>query len=243
MLGIVLAAVVMASPSPSPTPLLKTIVTVRSSPLCGEFAAHTNAAISSTVSNDEFLGTTILTLRSGDLAGSSLDRLHEIHALSKLADSIYRAYRAGEAEVNRLRDVAKSATDPDEKQELEASADALGGALYRQHLIQRDLDGFVAFLDASDMMTSGSSEDYLGEPRHPQTLDMPDANPAETTAYWMPQVQDALWHPPLLAGSESLEQDLQMAQAASDDFKGRMPDVMKDELNAAGHIELAADHC
>jgi hypothetical protein len=239
MLAIVLAVVTASAPSPSPTPLLKTIVTVKSSPLCGEFAAHTNAAIGSTIQNDQNLGTTILTLRSTDLAGSSLDRLAEIHRLSSLADSIYKQYRMGEKEVNELRDLAKQATDPDEKTELKAAADALGGALYRQHLIQRDLDGFVSFLEASDMMVDDSADG----PRHPMTQDMPGANPQELSSYWVPQVQWAMTHPPLMVGTESLDDDLVMAKAASSDFQDRMPAVMKDELTAGSHIEQAADHC
>ncbi|HUN29397.1 MAG TPA: hypothetical protein VMV65_06300 [Alphaproteobacteria bacterium] len=238
MLAIVLAALTV-SPSPSPTPLLKTIITVKSTPLCGAFATHTNAAIGSAIQNDRTLGSTIATLRSDDLAGSTMDRYAEIHRLSSLADSIYRQYRAGLGEVNQLRDLAKQATDPDEQAELKAAADALGGALYRQHLIQRDLDGFVAFLEASDMMT----DDMADGPRHPMTLDMPGALPAETTAFWLPATQNALIHPPLLVGSESLEDDVSMSQAASKDFQSRMPAVMQDEATAGGHIELAADHC
>jgi hypothetical protein len=114
MLAIVLAALTV-SPSPSPTPLLKTIITVKSTPLCGALAAHTNAAINSAVQNDQTLGSTIMTLRSGDLAGSSLDRYSEIHRLSSLADSIYKQYRAGLAEVNRMRELSKQATDPEEQ--------------------------------------------------------------------------------------------------------------------------------
>jgi hypothetical protein len=238
MLAIVLAALTV-SPSPSPTPLLKTIITVKSTPLCGALAAHTNAAINSAIQNDQTLGSTIMTLRSSDLAGSSLDRYSEIHRLSSLADSIYKQYRAGLGEVSRMRDLAKQATDPEEQAELKAAADALGGALYRQHLIQRDLDGFVAFLQASDMMT----DDNADGPRHPMTQDMPGASPQEMNAYWMPQMQWAMVHPPLIAGSESLDDDVAMSRAASREFQTRMPAVMQDELTAGSHIELAADHC
>ena len=240
MLAIVLAALTASvSPSPSPTPLLKTIVTVKTSPLCGEFAAHTNAAITSAVQNDQNLGSTIMMLRSNDLAGSSLDRLSEVHHLDSLAGSIYKQYRAGEHEVDQLRALAAKATDPDEKAALKDAADALGGALYRQHLIQRDLDGFVAFLYASDMMTDGNDDG----PRHPMTQDMPGAAPTDTAAYWTPSILGAITHPPLMVGTESYDDDLRMAKAASADFQSRMPAVMQDELNAGAHIEQAADHC
>src|SRR5208283_3221822 len=245
MLAIVLAAVTATAPSPSPTPLLKTIVTVKSSPICGAFAAHTNAAISSALANDQSLGMTILTLRSHDLAGSSLDRLAEIHHLNALADSIYKQYRAGEREVNELRDLAKQTSDPDEKAELKAVADALGGALNRQHLMQRDLDGFVNFLYASDMMTSDDDITHDPDaPRHQILDDIPGARPLDSSAYWTPTtLGQVLTHQPSLAGSETLTDDLTMARAASLDFQERLPALMLDERAAGDRIETVADKC
>src|SRR5579863_3227399 len=137
-----LLAVMTASPLPSPSAEpLKTIVTVRSTTFCGEFATHVNNAIGDATRNDENLGKVILTLRASNLGGTDMDRHIERMRLSSTADSMYREYRAGEDEVNHLRALAKSAKDPQEKADLTASADALGGVLYRQHLIQRDLDG------------------------------------------------------------------------------------------------------
>jgi hypothetical protein len=245
MLPIILAVLTAAAqPSPSPTPLLKTIVTVKSSALCGEFAAHTNAAIGSAIQNDQALGTTILTLKSRDLAGSSLDRVAELHRLDALASSIYKQYRAGEDEVSALRALAAKTTDPQEKAELEASADALGGALYRQHLMQRDLDGFVAFLNASDMMTDDQQgTGNPGDQRHTMAEDLPGATPEGAAGFWLPQTQAAFYHRPLLAGQESPEDDVTMARAASEDFQSRLPALMLDEMTAAGHIETAAQGC
>lgn len=238
MLAIVLAAVTATAPSPSPTPLLQTIVTVKSSPICGAFAAHTNAAISSALANDQSLGTTILMLRSPDLAGSSLDRLAEIHHLNTLADSIYKQYRAGEREVNELRDLAKQATDPEEKAELTAVADALGGALYRQHLMQRDLDGLVNYLDASDMMAS--DDDTTQDPDAPRRQflqDVPGAHPLNgLSPIWTP------YETPL-AGTESLTDDVTLARAASQDFMTRLPALRQDERAAGSRIETAATKC
>jgi len=239
MLAIVLAAVTAAAePSPSPTPLLKTIVTVKSSPLCGAFAAHTNAAITSAVQNDRNLGNTILTLRSPDLAGSSLDRESEIHHLGALADDMYKQYRLGLSEVNQLRSLAKTASDPDEQAALKAAADALGGALYRQHLIQRDLDGFLNYLYAADMMDS--DDDPTQDPEAPRRQfleDVPGARPLTgISPVWTP------YETPL-AGTETLRDDVTMAKAASHDFQDRLPAVMKDELTAGARIETAADNC
>ncbi len=241
MLAFVLAAVAAttaSAPSPSPTPLLQTIITVKSSPLCGAFAAHTNAAISSALANDASLGTTILTLRSPDLAGSSLDRTSEIHRLNTLSDTIYKQYRAGEREVNELRDLANKATDPDEKAALKDAADALGGALYRQHLMQRDLDGLVNYLYASDMMAS--DDDTTRDPDMPRRQfleDVPGAHPINgSSPVWTP-------YDTPLAGTESLTDDVTLARAASQDFVTRLPAVRHDELTAVPRIEAAADKC
>lgn len=240
MLAIVLAAVTATAqtPSPSPSPPLKTIVTVKSTPICGAFAAHTNAAISSALANDQSLGTTILVLRSPDLAGSSLDRTAEIHNLNDLADAIYKQYRLGEKEVAQLRELANEATDPDEKAALKAAADALGGALYRQHLMQRDLDGFVNYLYASDMMASDNDPTQDPDaPRRQFLEDIPGAHPiGGSSPIWTPVDVP-------LAGTESLTDDLTMARAASDDFRDRIPALRQDEQTAGTRIETAADKC
>jgi hypothetical protein len=240
MLAIVLAAVTATAQAPtaSPAPALKTIVTVKSTPLCGAFAAHTNAAITSALANDQSLGATIMMLRSPDLAGSSLDRTSEIHNLNNLADAMYKQYRLGEREVGQLRQLANEATDPDEKAALTAVADALGGALYRQHLIQRDLDGFVNYLYASDMMAS--DDDPTGDPDAPRRQlleDIPGAHPINgLSPVWTP------FDTPL-AGTESLTDDLTMARAASEDFRSRLPALRQDEQTAGTRIDAAADKC
>jgi hypothetical protein len=240
MLAIVLAAVTATAltPSPSPAPLLKTIITVKSTPICGAFAAHTNAAISSALANDQSLGTTIYMLRSPDLAGSSLDRTSEIHHLNDLADAIYKQYRMGEKEVAQLRTLADEATDPDEKASLKAVADALGGALYRQHLMQRDLDGFVNYLYASDMMSS--DDDTTADPDAPRRQlleDIPGAHPINgLSPIWTP-------YDVPLAGTESLTDDVTMARAASEDFTSRLSALRQDEQTAGDRIETAADKC
>lgn len=241
MLAIVLAAATASAatvPSPSPAPLLKTIVTVKSSPICGAFAVHTNAAITSALANDQSLGTTILMLRSPDLAGSSLDRQSEIHHLNTLADDMYKQYRAGEHEVSELRTLANEATDPDEKAALTAVADALGGALYRQHLMQRDLDGFVNYLYASDMMSS--DDDTTSDPDAPRRQFLDDVPGAHPINGYSP-----IWNPAdvPLAGTESLTDDVTMARAASQDFVGRLPALRQDEQAAGTRIDAAAEKC
>jgi hypothetical protein len=242
----VLLAIATAAPSPSPEPL-RTIVTVRTSPFCGAFATHVNSAISYAVDNDKNLGSVIMTLHSNDLANTVITRNNELHQLQSLADSMYHSYRDGEAEVNRLRDLAKTAKDKDEQEEIKSSADALGGVLYRQHLIQRDIDGFVAYMDAADMRRDSDPElaqndSILGA----QDTYAPSARTIAQPYYWVPTNLGRSSSDPSalpMAGDESLSDDVAMAAAASDDFKQRIPAIFQDELTAGDRIAQANERC
>ncbi len=245
-----LLALATAAPSPSPSAQpLQTIVTVRTSPFCGAFATHVNSAISSAVNNDKSLGTVIFMLRARGLSSSSIERNNEILRLENAADSMYRAYRAGEREVDHLRDLAKTAKDKSEQEDIKSSADALGGVLYRQHLIQRDLDGFVAYLQAGDLRRDSDAEATQNE----ALFGAPDAHYAASHPslvdghdYWLPtdvgagmQANSSL----PLAGEESLGQDQSYARAASRDFERRVPGILKDELRAGARIARANERC
>ena len=135
-------------------------------------------------------------------------------------------------------DLANKATDPDEKAALKDAADALGGALYRQHLMQRDLDGLVNYLYASDMMAS--DDDTTRDPDAPRRQflqDVPGAHPINgSSPVWTP-------YDIPLAGTESLTDDITLARAASQDFMTRLPAVRNDERTAVPRIEAAADKC
>ena len=188
MLLVLLALLGTPSPAPSasPQPVLKTIVTVKSSAICTGFAEDVNAAVGADLANDQRLGNTITALSSRDIGTSEISRNAELQHLEWLADAMYRDYRNGEADVARLRDLAAKATDPKEKADITAAADALGGALYRQHLMQRDLDGFVAYLEAGDMRR-GLVSDMPGSGLE-NSLDVrrPSGAEAESVRGWLP---------------------------------------------------------
>jgi hypothetical protein len=242
-LAILAAVSASPSPSPAPTPALKTIVTVKSTSFCGEFAAHANAMIGSATENDATLGDLILTLKASDLAGSQLERRNESHRLISLGDDIYKQFRKGMAEAGHLRSMAAVAKSADERAALKASADALAGALYRQHLIQRDLDGFVAYLEAADMRNDSVAVNALEQDQNrsdtmsgPWLLhhgyDYPNGVLAQSLQAWNN-----------LAGDESPREDVRMAATASRDFQRRLPSIVKDELTAGARFQVAASHC
>ena len=244
----VLLALATAAPSPSPTPEpLKTIVTVKTSPFCGAFASHVNSAISSAVDNDKALGSIMLTLRSNDLANTTITRNNELQQLQHVADDMYRAYRSGLSEVDRLRDLAKTAKDKDEQEQIKSSADALGGVLYRQHLIQRDLDGFIAYIQAGDMRRDSDPElatnnDMLGA----GDSYTPSTHTLNSPYYWAPvNLGRSVNNPSALPmpGNESWADDVEMASRASSDFQQRLPAIFADEQTAGTRISQANERC
>jgi len=232
MLAAILLAALLPPPAPEPSAQsapLKTIVTVRSSSFCTQFAQHINDAIAAALSNDATMGTLILTLKTRDLSGNPFSRMGEIARLTQLGASIYANYRTGEGQVALLRNLESHASDEKQRVELKAAADALGGALYRQHLIQRDLDGFVAFLQAADMRRS---VEPTGSPTNPPVMPV-TYNPSQ---YQHPLPFEA-------PGDETLDDDVRLADEASDDFAQRLAPVRSDEIDAAGHIGSVSQGC
>lgn len=240
-----LLAAAVASPSPAPSPALKTIVTVKASAFCGAFAAHINSAITSAVNNDQTLGETITVLRSSDLSGTTLVRQREIHRLEDLSVDIYRRYRDGENEVKALRELAAKSSDPDEKRAVTDAANALGGALYRQHLVQIDLQGFVAYLYASDMASDFDDQTGANAPDQTGYQYTDEQYQPAITDYWFPPAyaRERLISPVTLVGHQTHDQEVEMAQAASDEFRSRLPAIFSDEMNAGSNIETASGKC
>ncbi len=250
MLDLVLyVAALTASPAPSATPApaasasaaagtapvaLKTIVNVRSTTFCEDFAERANAAIGAAMRNDLTIGHTVQALQTGQLDGNSLQRRNAIERLSNLADQLYHDWKNGDEQVRRLRALAASATDPQEKQQLKAFADWLGGALWRQRKIGRDLDGFVAYLNARDMMHIDSSQANVN------IALFGTADPSRATAPGDSGASQR-YLPPI--GINYDPSDTSQAAAAARDFQRRVPSIVSDELEAASTGETAADHC
>jgi len=254
LVPIVLAAIVVTSPAasasaaPSPVPSgapLKEIIRVRASAVCSEFATHANSAIDSTTRNDIALGGLITTLRSSDFGTNELTLHQGMDRLHKFADAITKDWKDGEREVSILRDLAKKTTDPDEAAALKDSADSLGGALWRQRQVARDVDGFLSYLDARQM---SAADDTTGQMN--QTLfgaaDVHDENVR-------PNGQDtnvrAHLQPATNLGDVGLANDPHLpsaadqALAAARDFEGRLPAIIHDEISAALHVTNASDRC
>jgi len=140
--------------SASPAPALKVIANVRSTSRCAEIVTHANSAIGSALNNDVQLQQLITRLRAINLDdGNLIHRRNGLDALGEFAKNLTQQSRSADDEVKRLRALAEKSTDPQEQKELKAFADALGGALWRQQKVARDLNGYLASVDFQDMAT------------------------------------------------------------------------------------------
>ena len=246
---VLIAVLSGADPSPLPTasaePHLKEIIHVKSSPLCTEFARHANGAIDSATRNDVALGSLVSSLRTGNLDRDAIAHMNAINKLNDLADAITRDWKAGEKDVDALRKLSEKASDPATKKELKGAADSLGGALWRQRKIARDLDGFVAYLHARDMATVDEDQGAMNM----ALFGVTDAKEALRDGKLPEQTgstrlsREPLYGNPGLANEQNLPPASDQAAVAAKDFEGRLPDIIKDEIQAAEHVTTVSENC
>lgn len=241
VVAIVPAPASAPSPSASPTPLLKTIATVRVSPRCAAIITHANTAISTALSNDQIIGQTISTLRFTDLDdGNPIHRNKGLKALGDLAKSLTLASRSGDDEVKRLRKIAADTKDPDESKALKDFADELGGALWSQQKVARDLNGFLAYQDFHDMTQWDESQKQMNQANF--GVSDPLAEAPRDMQYGA-NGQRLPSPPPHLGHDPNEPTSTQQAKWAADDFQNRIPIIMRDENAAAGKIDGAIKGC
>jgi hypothetical protein len=217
------------TPSPSSPPLTTIVIVTSNSAACSAIVAHANNAIGSAISGDATLVSTIRSLRATKLAGNVIQRRNSLTALGNLAITLDESAVNGQAEVKHLRTLAGKSTDPNRKKELAAFANALGGALWRQHKVARDLNGFLDAMDAKDMLTNNEDADQMNE-----SLFGPTAPP------------DALINhvgPPQIPAPIDAPTDDTAAAAAATDFQSTIPDIVRDERTANSHIPGAIAGC
>jgi hypothetical protein len=231
------------SPNPSPTSALKTIANVRSSTRCATIITHANAAITNALSNDQVIGQTITTLRFANLDdGNSIHRRNQLQALGDLAKTLMLSARSGDDEVKRLRKLAAESKDPDEAKAIKDFADTLGGALWSQQKVARDLNGFLAYQDFKDMSTLDESQKQAMQGTigvsDPFSGELPKE---EQIVNGRGQVTNSM--PPMIGHDPHEATATQQAKWAADDFQNRIPVIMRDENLAAGQVDGAIKGC
>jgi hypothetical protein len=246
--ALVLAAVALSSspsPAPSATPdpgALKVIAVVHSSSACTEIVNHANAAIAAALANDASLVETIKALQAVELDGNVIKHRNGLDALGDFAKKINLEALGGDAEIKRLRKLAADSTDPQRKKELKIFADWLGGAIWRQRKIARDLNGFVATMDFYDMSTLDESEQNMNMALFGSPDERP-ANIAESSPTGNRTIYGGYRGGPIAPPREQRPTYDSMAKAAGSDFTLRLPAISNDESMAASHVTTAMAGC
>jgi hypothetical protein len=232
------------SPQPSATPALKTIATVRASARCAAIITHANSAISTALDNDQVIGQTISQLRLTNLDdGNPVHRRNGLNALGDLAKRLVMQARAGDDEVKRLRKIAAETKDPEEAKALKVFADQLGGALWDQQKVGRDLNGFLAFQDMRDMSQFDEGQQKMNE----ATFGVSDPlNTAPTDVGLSQRAQATLNQnmPPRIGHDPNAATATQQERAAADDFQRRLTTtIATDENLTATKVDAAVKGC
>lgn len=208
------AAFQTAVPTATPPPL-KTIATVHAHGHCAEIVNDANTAIDDAVDDNQVIAQTILHLRGANLDDGNL--LHHNAAMDDLrglASTLHEESGSGDAVIRQLRKLAAESPDPQQKKQLKSFVDALGGAIGRQLKMARDLDGFLAYVDTTDMERRSAMDDNTFE-------DDPFAP----------------------AAVRSKRSDTAYAQKAADDLQSRLVPMLDDEANAAQDSDGAFNGC
>ncbi len=238
----VIAVLTAPTPQPSASPALKTIATVRASARCAEIITHANSAIGSTLDDDLVISKTITTLRLINLDdGNVIHRRNGFGALGDLAKTLMMQARAADDEVKRLRDVAARSKDSQEGKDLKSFADELGGALWRQQKIARDLNGFLAYEDFHELAQPSEAEKSMNQ----SLFGVDDPQAEAPTDFQIRSRNGVPWSPmhPQMGHDPNEPTATQYAKAAASDFQSRIPDIVLDENHAASHVDGALAGC
>lgn len=250
--NIVTAAALMLAvvPAPAASPpsasqhatALKTIATLHVSARCAGIVTHANSAIGATLDNDHIIRQTIAQLRLTNLNdGNTIHRRNALEALGDLAKHLMMQARSGDDEVKRLRKIAAQTKDPQEAKDLKAFADQLGGALWDQQRVARDLNGLLAYADFRGMTTFDESQKQIANAAY--GVDDPFEKAPQDFKSRLDRHDDGL-HDPLAMGHDPNQQSLQQqTESAADDFQNRLPLITRDENLAAGKIDPALKGC
>ncbi len=227
------------SPAPGSLPPLKLIVRIRATNRCAKIAAHSNGAIDAALRADQTLTDTISALRTVDLDSNGLTRTRGLHRLDDLGGAIAQAVRRGDREISALRALAAKETNPEKKKQLLDFINSLGGAIYRQKKIGRDLDGFVAGMYARSMYHVSEDEEKMNlYALHRRTF-----TPMQGTGTLsIDTAPDRLGGDPITRPFIN-PTDTQDAHLAADYYFQRQVKVSNDEATAAHAILAVAGGC
>ena len=149
--------------------------------------------------------------------------------------------RSGDDEVKHLRDIASKTSDPTDAKALKTFADELGGALWRQQKIARDLNGYLAYVDFHDMSQWSEADQNMN--RAVFGVSDPMAEIPSDFQIHTPQGQTWPSMKPHLGHDPSDPTATDYAKRAANDFLKQIPDIVIDENHAASHVDGALGKC
>ncbi len=188
------------------------------------------------------IGKTITMLRLLNLDdGNPIHRRNGFTQLGDLAKTLTQQSRAADDEVKRLRAMAASSKDAQEGKDLKAFADELGGALWRQQKVARDLNGYLAYEDFHEMAQWSEADQKLNH----SVFGVDDPLAQMPTDFQVRDKNGLPWSPmhPHMGHDPNEPTATEYARAAADDFQKRVPDIVQDESHAAAHVDGALAGC
>lgn len=161
-----------ASPAPTATPrVLKTIVTVKSSPYCNAFADHFNAALLPMLANDRVFQVVDVQLQNFNTLFDRMDYVNEYvtmrNKMEKQTATLQESLTPIRDQIDALHKSASLTTDPAEAKAMTDAANQLQDAYKHQFQLSTDLWNFTRNMMQYNIM------------HHPQPLG--GFNPYENT--------------------------------------------------------------
>jgi hypothetical protein len=152
-----LVAATPAAPQPSPTPrVLRTIVTVVSSPYCNALAEHFNGALRPMLANDRVFETTNVQLDDMNDMFKHPDyvqRFTDLRTkLAKETDTLVQSLKPMQEQIDALRASATLSNDPAAVQEMRDAAARLKEAHDHQFQLATDLTSLVQAMMQYDVL-------------------------------------------------------------------------------------------
>ncbi len=173
LLGVIVppaGATPAASPAASSAPVLKTIVTVKSSPYCNALAQHFNNAFVPMVGNDRMLDGVNTNLLDINDAFSHPDYLHRLlkarDQIARYDNQLLTSLPPIQDQINQLRAAEKMTEDTKAASQAHDAAEQLQTAYVKQKQLAIDLQGLV-----QSMMS-----DRIFYEDHPLNGTTPDTN-------------------------------------------------------------------
>jgi hypothetical protein len=166
------AGTTQASPGPSSSPrVLKTIVTVKSSPYCNALADHFNGALVPMLANDRVFAVVDVQLQDFNTLFNKPDYVNRFvdmrNKMEKQTATLQESLRPIQEQIDALHQSASLTTDPAEAKSMTDAANELQDAYKHQFQLSTDLWNFTRNMMDYNIM------------RHPQPLG--GFNPYENT--------------------------------------------------------------